>query len=505
MDLAFVSSFDKQFIYPDFGSLVEMSGYRICEPHEMDLESDSIYITPKGDQRFTDHIKERRASIRGPQKAKVVLWYLERPDLGGDVNFVEGFVNRNTEALRYFDAIWVSDRYVQSMDPRLTYAVLGGHPGFAELPRSAQAIYDYTCMANINSRRQGILDQLQDLRMGPNCFGKERARVLASTPLMLYVQRFEAPVFAPLRAVIAAAYGMALVAETCVDPWPLEAGSDLIVADYNHLGVAMRDLLAGGKCELYANNLRRKLIHEWDFRRGVREALNRTGVLVEQFGENLGDVLSPHVDNPVPYKPPTVIFDRTICGTPIKSIKHLDNLLWHRHEIMAKYWGVSDGDVCIDAGFGPGGWTLLALARGAIVHAFDPKPLCVEILTQVMAANAFNRCTIIQKGLWSETGTRPFGVNSFKEPSMESTAPVITLDDYVRESGMDRLDFINMDVEDAEVEVVLGGKETIRRFKPKLVIEFHGEEAVKVLKRELEALGDYQFECFQEFLMAVPK
>ena len=49
-------------------------------------------------------------------------------------------------------------------------------------------------------------------------------------------------------------------------------------------------------------------------------------------------------------------------------------------------------------------------------------------------------------------------------------AQVIMLDDYVREKNLPRVDFIKLDVEGSELEVLKGAATTISRFKPILAL-----------------------------------
>ena len=45
------------------------------------------------------------------------------------------------------------------------------------------------------------------------------------------------------------------------------------------------------------------------------------------------------------------------------------------------------------------------------------------------------------------------------------------IDDVVRELGLTRVDAINVDIEDAEVMVLRGAMQTLKRFQPKVVTE----------------------------------
>jgi FkbM family methyltransferase len=61
------------------------------------------------------------------------------------------------------------------------------------------------------------------------------------------------------------------------------------------------------------------------------------------------------------------------------------------------------------------------------------------------------------------------------EPFAEQTgfATTISVDDFVRSTGIDRVDFVKMDIEGAEPIALAGAIETIRRFRPKLAIAIY--------------------------------
>ena len=55
-------------------------------------------------------------------------------------------------------------------------------------------------------------------------------------------------------------------------------------------------------------------------------------------------------------------------------------------------------------------------------------------------------------------------------PVIDSQIQVIDLDSFVQEKQVERVDFIKFDVEGTEQLVLLGARETILQFKPKLAI-----------------------------------
>ena len=66
-------------------------------------------------------------------------------------------------------------------------------------------------------------------------------------------------------------------------------------------------------------------------------------------------------------------------------------------------------------------------------------------------------------------------IDAYKEGSEEVTS--ITIDDFVKENQIEKIDFIKLDIEGCELEALQGAKETLKMFKPKLAISvYHKDE-----------------------------
>lgn len=70
----------------------------------------------------------------------------------------------------------------------------------------------------------------------------------------------------------------------------------------------------------------------------------------------------------------------------------------------------------------------------------------------------------------------------------------VTIDSFVAQAGLDRVDFIKMDIEGIEEAALLGAADTIRRWKPKLAISaYHRpEDLVNLPARILHLHPDYR-------------
>ena len=164
-------------------------------------------------------------------------------------------------------------------------------------------------------------------------------------------------------------------------------------------------------------------------------------------------------------------------------------------------WGVQPGDVVLDCGAHIGTFTRAALARGARqVVAIEPLPIAQECLRRNLSAEmAAGRVVLCPKGVWDRESTLELklergntGASSVvldRGGGSAVTVPLTTIDKLVRDLRLERVDFIKMDIEGAEVPALIGARETLRRFRPRLAIAVYHREGdlVGVQQAVLEA------------------
>lgn len=181
-----------------------------------------------------------------------------------------------------------------------------------------------------------------------------------------------------------------------------------------------------------------------------------------------------------------------------------EHLYGYDNKFIEQEWVVKEGDVCIDVGFGPGTWVLHSLSMGARVMAFDPRPLCIELLKDALTLNEFDECQIVPCGLWDSDGYLSFNEPQGKFEVGHQGFPVVSLDSFLIQYPLGRLDFINFDVEAAEVRAIRGARETLKKYKPKVIVEVHTSMGITFEQVEEELrLCDYsKFRRTPEFLIA---
>jgi len=169
---------------------------------------------------------------------------------------------------------------------------------------------------------------------------------------------------------------------------------------------------------------------------------------------------------------------------------------------------VRAGDTVIDCGAHVGVFARFAFRRGARrVVAVEPEPINLECLRRNFRDEiADGRLIIVPQGVWSAPGTMSLylgtpnsGMNTmvFASEGQQIQVPTTTIDLLVSQLGLSKVDYIKMDIEGAEREALRGALETLRRFRPVLMLDsYHRPDDMTVLPRVIRAAhDDYSFAC----------
>jgi FkbM family methyltransferase len=141
------------------------------------------------------------------------------------------------------------------------------------------------------------------------------------------------------------------------------------------------------------------------------------------------------------------------------------------------------GDVVLDCG-AYRGETALWLARRAgksgRVVTFEPSSQNAEGLRRNLAANQsveMAPITLLEAAVSSSAGLLHFNGHGENGSCLDAEAtesvPAVTIDGVVEDQHLDRVDFIKMDIEGAEVDALRGAVNTLTRFAPRLAISVY--------------------------------
>lgn len=169
-------------------------------------------------------------------------------------------------------------------------------------------------------------------------------------------------------------------------------------------------------------------------------------VLVEQLGRTIA----------FPSPLPLVKYSHIACG--------YEEWLEHKYSLPG-FVEVEAGDVVVDCGGFVGGFSLSASRSAKELHIFEPEPGNVACITRNLAdapAVAIN-----QAGLYNATGIEHLNISeSSVEHSMlqpddgdaidQISIQVTRLDDYCQRAAIAQLDFVKVEAEGVELEIIEG-------------------------------------------------
>ena len=190
------------------------------------------------------------------------------------------------------------------------------------------------------------------------------------------------------------------------------------------------------------------------------------------------------------------------CGRAIWQSGYYESNSVHLIEKL-----LTPGMVFLDIGANIGQYSLVAsrcVGPNGQVHSFEPDPETFRWLTRNVRLNQLKNIPLNQVALFDETGKKDLylatpqdtGSNSFAMPWTFSgeTCEVscMTLDEYLKERRIDRVDVVKIDVEGSELPALMGGAECLFKSKnnPILLVEFE-EKRQQAFGKSCAALAEF--------------
>lgn len=146
------------------------------------------------------------------------------------------------------------------------------------------------------------------------------------------------------------------------------------------------------------------------------------------------------------------------------------------------------GMTLIDAGANIGQYTLLAatsVGESGAVHSFEPVPGTFSQLRHNVETNHLSNVHLNQAGLWHKSTSISLGLSSemmqncgaysigVLDQATEVSAIALTLDNYVEQHSVQKVDLIKMDIEGAEYAALIGMQTIIDRDHPTFLMEIN--------------------------------
>ncbi|MBR2519313.1 MAG: FkbM family methyltransferase [Selenomonadaceae bacterium] len=163
------------------------------------------------------------------------------------------------------------------------------------------------------------------------------------------------------------------------------------------------------------------------------------------------------------------------------------------------------GAIAIDGGLCDGGTAARFSQMGYKVYGFEMDKTNYLTAVKVGEVNNF----VVENlglGAYDHKMTYSHMLNpgaSRLDPNGSEITQIITIDGYVREKNLPRVDFIKLDVEGAELDVLKGAATTIARFKPILALSaYHKWDDFWTLMNFVKSIRpDYEF-AMRQFVIS---
>jgi FkbM family methyltransferase len=182
---------------------------------------------------------------------------------------------------------------------------------------------------------------------------------------------------------------------------------------------------------------------------------------------------------------------------------------------------VKQGDIVLEVGAWLGSFMRAALNQGAaLVVAMEPEPINRSCLEQTFASEIESgRVKLIAKAAWDRAGPvkmTNLGPNavegSHKGFAVSDEGPVdaeaITIDELVDTLNLERVDFLEMDIEGGESLALQGARRTLQQFRPIIVACIHhlpgDREEIPRTVLEIEPSYEVETTKLQGYFRPVP-
>jgi FkbM family methyltransferase len=156
-------------------------------------------------------------------------------------------------------------------------------------------------------------------------------------------------------------------------------------------------------------------------------------------------------------------------------------------ELFFLHWFLKPEMTFVDVGANQGEYSLFAakrLSKGTVM-AFEPLASIREVFEENIRLNGFNNIQVFDCGLSDKNGSLDFheiegpdeGLGTLylgdKKSKSVIRIPLRSLDEIVQELSIPKIDFIKLDIEGGELNALKGSVETIRKYKPVIMIEIN--------------------------------
>ena len=130
-----------------------------------------------------------------------------------------------------------------------------------------------------------------------------------------------------------------------------------------------------------------------------------------------------------------------------------------------------EGSIAVDVGMNYGFVTTImahAVGRTGQVHAFDPVPMYHSVVKKSLRATRLQNVTLYLKAAGARAGLLPIQLAAW-DRTIQAT--VVALEEELRD--LPRLDFLKIDVDGPELDVLIGARQLLESYHPVVAVELN--------------------------------
>lgn len=160
---------------------------------------------------------------------------------------------------------------------------------------------------------------------------------------------------------------------------------------------------------------------------------------------------------------------------------------------------VHQGGTVFDVGANVGFYTLLSsklVGETGSVHSFEPYPDNIDSLNRHITLNNCKNVVVHPQAVGQQSGKSRFSAGGCAETGKldangEIEVEVLGIDEEILSGNLPVPNAIKIDVEGAEVNVLLGARQLLLRHRPVLLVAIHGTNILREIRPLLEG---FQYE-----------
>ena len=174
----------------------------------------------------------------------------------------------------------------------------------------------------------------------------------------------------------------------------------------------------------------------------------------------------------------------------------IDEIFIERAYAPNQYFSVEENNVVVDIGAHIGCFTVFAASKSNRLYSYEPDPENFKLLKENLRLNNLeHKVRPFQLAVWGRRGRFPMvardtGLGSLLFAGRKKTmVEAITLDDILDSNNLKRIDFLKVDVEEAEWEIFSSSSASTLDSIRKIALEVHSSELKNRLTEFFKRFG----------------